>query len=102
MKLTLHSMDVNHSLYIPAFRIKKDVIPNRENTMWFKTAYVASYDIACAEYCGLRHAYMYTKVVSKDSAQFESWYRTISEKQGKPYSPLLSDASGAPGPQVTN
>ncbi len=90
MKLTLHSLDVNHSLYIPAFRVKKDVIPNRENTMWFRTAYVASYDIACAEYCGLRHAYMYSKVVSKDSVSFEEWYRQVSANQSKPYRPMLA------------
>ena len=89
MKLTLHSMDVNHSLYIPAFRIKKDVIPNRENTMWFKTPFPASYDIACAEYCGLRHSYMYTKVVARDSVSFEQWYQDASAKQSKPYQPML-------------
>jgi cytochrome c oxidase subunit 2 len=92
VKLTLHSLDVNHSMYIPAFRVKKDVIPNRDNTMWFKTAAVASYDIACAEYCGLRHSYMYTKVVSQDSTQFEQWYKAVSLKQSKPYQPLLSSA----------
>jgi cytochrome c oxidase subunit 2 len=59
VKLALTSLDVNHSMYIPAFRIKKDAIPNRENVMWFSTPEVQSYDIACAEYCGLRHAYMY-------------------------------------------
>jgi len=90
VKLTLHSLDVNHSLYIPAFRVKKDVIPNRENKMWFKTAGVASYDIACAEYCGLRHAYMYTKVVSLDSTSFETWFRQASQKAGKIYAPLLA------------
>ncbi|MEK6755974.1 MAG: cytochrome c oxidase subunit II [Bacteroidota bacterium] len=90
VKLTLHSLDVNHSMYIPAFRVKKDVIPNRQNTMWFKTSAVASYDIACAEYCGLQHAYMYTKVVSQDSAQFELWYKAVSLKQSKPYQSLLS------------
>lgn len=89
MKLTLHSADVNHSLFIPSFRIKKDVIPNRENVLWFKTPYAASYDIACAEYCGLRHSYMYTKVVAKDSASFEQWYMHESGKQSKPYSPML-------------
>jgi cytochrome c oxidase subunit 2 len=92
VKLALHSLDVNHSLYIPAFRIKKDVIPNRVNTMWFKTSAVASYDIACAEYCGLRHSYMYTKVVSKDSTDFDNWYREESQKQSKPYQSLLSVA----------
>ncbi len=100
MKLTLRSLDVNHSLYIPAFRIKKDVIPNRENTMWFKTPRVASYDIACAEYCGLRHSYMYTKVVAKDSAQFEAWYREVSTKQGKPYTPMLSLHGGTATPKA--
>lgn len=90
MKLTLRSVDVNHSLYIPAFRIKKDVIPNRENMMWFRTSKVATYDIACAEFCGLQHAYMYTKVVSLDSVRFENWYQAASVKQGKIYSPLLS------------
>jgi len=90
MKLTLHSMDVNHSLFIPAFRIKKDVIPNRENVMWFKAMQVMSYDIACAEFCGLQHSYMYTKVVAKDSVQFEEWYRSVSARQAKPYVPLLS------------
>jgi cytochrome c oxidase subunit 2 len=89
MKLTLHSLDVNHSLYIPAFRIKKDVIPNRENVMWFKSARTGSYDIACAEFCGLQHSYMYTKVVAKDSVQFEEWYRALSVQQAKPYTPML-------------
>ncbi len=97
MKLTLHSLDVNHSLFIPAFRVKKDVIPNRENVLWFKTPYPASYDIACAEYCGLRHSYMYTKVVAEDSASFERWYQRISEKQSKPYTPLLALTSQTSG-----
>lgn len=93
VKLTLHSLDVNHSLYIPAFRVKKDVIPNRENKMWFRTPGPASYDIACAEYCGLRHAYMYTKVVAMDSTSFELWYQIASKKQGRTYVPLLVTAS---------
>lgn len=90
MKLTLTSADVNHSLYIPAFRIKKDVIPNRQNVLWFTTPRVASYDIACAEYCGLRHSYMYTKVVASDSAAFENWYQEMSRKQSKPYRALVA------------
>jgi cytochrome c oxidase subunit II len=92
MKLLLHSNDVNHSLYIPAFRLKRDVIPNRENVMWFQTPQPKAYDIACAEFCGLRHSYMYTKLVAKDSTAFETWYRAVSIKQGKTYRPML----GAP------
>jgi len=90
VKLLLHSADVNHSLYIPAFRIKKDVIPNRENVLWFSTSAVASYDIACAEYCGLRHSYMYTKVVSRDPAEFDRWYREVSAQQAKTYAPFAA------------
>jgi cytochrome c oxidase subunit 2 len=88
VKLLLNSADVNHSLYIPAFRVKKDVIPNRENTLWFRTNAVASYDIACAEYCGLRHSYMYTKVVSMDTTQFRAWYAKVSTLQAKAYGPF--------------
>ena len=90
VKITIRSLDVNHSLYIPAFRIKKDAIPNKENLMWFKTSKIASYDVACAEYCGLRHSYMYTKVVSQDSADFEAWYKAASLKQSKVYQPILT------------
>jgi cytochrome c oxidase subunit 2 len=90
VRLDLHSLDVNHSLYIPAFRIKKDVIPNRTNQMWFAVNRVAAFDIACAEFCGLNHSYMYTKVVAKDTADFEAWYALTSAKQGKPYSPLTA------------
>lgn len=90
VKITIRSLDVNHSLYIPAFRIKKDAIPNKENLMWFKTSKVASYDVACAEYCGLQHSYMYTKVVSQDSADFEAWYKATSLKQSKIYESILT------------
>lgn len=92
IRLLLRSLDVNHSFYIPAFRIKKDVIPNRNNEMWFKTPRVASYDVACAEFCGLQHSYMYTKVVSKDSSGFDGWYRAISARQSKPLAPFVATA----------
>jgi cytochrome c oxidase subunit 2 len=81
---------VNHSLFIPAFRIKKDAIPGKRNMMWFKATRQGAFDIACAEYCGLKHSMMYTKVVVQDSSSFDAWYRSTSERQGKPYSPLLA------------
>ncbi len=87
---TLHSLDVNHSFYIPAFRVKEDVIPNRENTMWFRANRIASYDIMCAEYCGLNHSYMYSKVISMDSTNYENWFRAESVRQSKQYQPLAA------------
>jgi len=96
VKLALTSLDVNHSMYIPAFRIKKDAIPNRENVMWFSTPEVQSYDIACAEYCGLRHAYMYTRLIALDATAFDAWYQDRSAKAGKPYAPVGAKAASSP------
>lgn len=74
VKLDLRSLDVNHSFFIPAFRVKKDVIPNRNNFVWFIGTETGSFDIACAEYCGLNHWNMYTKVVVLPRSQYDSWY----------------------------
>lgn len=73
IRLNLNSLDVNHSFYVPAFRIKRDVIANRKNFLWFKSDKLGSYDIACSQYCGLRHSYMYTKVVVMRQNQFDDW-----------------------------
>jgi cytochrome c oxidase subunit 2 len=74
VKLNLVSLDVIHSLFIPAFRIKSDMIPGREKMMWFLPQREGEYDLYCAEYCGLRHSFMSSnvKVLSKES--YDSWY----------------------------
>ena len=66
IKLTLTSNDVNHSFFIPAFRVKKDVYPGTQRTTWFRANEVGEYDIACAEYCGLNHSYMYSKICAQN------------------------------------
>ncbi len=73
IKVELTSQDVNHSLYIPAFRIKEDVIVGRTNYLAFTARQTGSYDIACAEYCGLNHSMMYTKVKVLPENQFYTW-----------------------------
>jgi len=74
VKLNLVAMDVLHSLYIPAFRVKQDMVPGKkDNFMWFEPQKEGTYELFCAEYCGLQHSYMYTYVeVMKDSA-FQAW-----------------------------
>lgn len=74
VKLNLVAMDVIHSLYIPAFRVKQDMVPGKkDNFMWFEPQREGTYELFCAEYCGLQHSYMYTYVeVMKDSA-FQAW-----------------------------
>lgn len=73
IKIVLNSIDVNHSFYIPAFRVKKDVIPGKQNTTWFEVEEEGSYPILCAEYCGLNHSYMYTEVVALSENEFNEW-----------------------------
>ncbi len=72
--LHLFSPDVLHSLYIPAFRIKEDVVPGVNNKMWFEAYETGSYDILCAEYCGERHSYMLSKVDVLEPEAYEAWY----------------------------
>jgi len=74
VKLELISKDVLHSLYIPAFRIKEDVVPGKENYMWFIPQTEGSYDILCAEYCGERHSYMLSKLVVYSQDKYDDWY----------------------------
>lgn len=73
IKIKLNSTDVSHSFYIPAFRIKRDAMPNTNNSTWFSAEKLGSYTLFCAEYCGLNHSKMYTevKVVTKD--KFNNW-----------------------------
>ncbi|MDX9905631.1 MAG: cytochrome c oxidase subunit II [Bacteroidales bacterium] len=73
VKLDLFSRDVLHSLYIPAFRIKEDVVPGKNNYMWFTALELGEYDLYCAEYCGERHSYMLSKVKVLPEAEYESW-----------------------------
>ena len=79
VKINLVSLDVIHSLFIPAFRVKSDMVPGREKMMWFMPQREGEFDLYCAEYCGLRHSYMQAnvKVLSKD--EFNSWYTDTSE-----------------------
>ncbi|MFP4471374.1 MAG: cytochrome c oxidase subunit II [Bacteroidales bacterium] len=76
VKLDLISVDVLHSLYIPAFRVKEDVVPGRNNYMWFTANHEGSYDLLCAEYCGLRHAYMLTTVEVVSDEEWDEWMET--------------------------
>jgi cytochrome c oxidase subunit 2 len=73
VKLDLVSRDVIHSFYIPAFRVKEDVVPGKNNFMWFIAQEEGSYDIFCAEYCGERHAYMLAETKVVPQAEYEEW-----------------------------
>jgi len=75
--LNMNSLDVTHSLYISAFRIKEDVVPGQTTQMWFIAERIGQYDILCAEFCGLRHSYMegIVKVVSEN--EYNIWLENL-------------------------
>ena len=73
VKLLMTSQDVIHSFFIPAFRVKHDVLPDRYTTFWFEATDVGTYHIFCAEYCGTNHSRMVGEVVVLSEADYEEW-----------------------------
>jgi cytochrome c oxidase subunit 2 len=73
VKMIMTSQDVIHSFYVPAFRIKQDVLPGRYTTAWFRATRPGTYHLFCAEYCGTQHSGMIGEVVVMDPAQYEAW-----------------------------
>ncbi|MCX7878639.1 MAG: cytochrome c oxidase subunit II [Ignavibacteria bacterium] len=73
VRFELHSSDVIHSFYVPAFRVKEDCVPGRTNKMWFNTSRMGEFDILCAEYCGMNHAYMLGKLRIVPEEEFNEW-----------------------------
>ncbi len=73
IKLTMTSEDVIHSFYVPAFRVKQDVLPGRYTTVWFQPNRVGTYHLFCTEYCGTEHAQMIGSVTVMEPADYEKW-----------------------------
>ena len=73
VKLIMTSQDVIHSFFVPAFRIKQDVVPGRYTTTWFRATKPGTYHLFCAEYCGTQHSGMIGSVVVLEPAQYETW-----------------------------
>jgi cytochrome c oxidase subunit 2 len=74
VKLNLHSLDVIHGFYVPAFRIKEDVVPGKQNYTWFTPTQLGSFDILCTVICGVGHGNMVSKVRVVPLKEFEAWY----------------------------
>lgn len=73
VKLTMISEDVIHSLFVPAFRIKRDVLPGSYATCWFEATRTGEFHLFCAEYCGTNHSRMAGSVVVMEPAEYEAW-----------------------------
>jgi cytochrome c oxidase subunit 2 len=73
IKLIMATEDVIHDVFIPAFRIKADVVPGRYTTEWFEATKPGRYHLFCAEYCGMNHSGMGGWVVVMEPTEFENW-----------------------------
>lgn len=73
IRLVLNAVDVLHSLYIPSFRVKQDVVPGRYTMLWFRPEVMGEFHVFCAEYCGTSHSGMITKLKVVSQEDFDKW-----------------------------
>jgi cytochrome c oxidase subunit 2 len=97
VKVQLTSMDVLHSFFVPAFRIKKDTVPGIDTYVWFKATEAGSYAIQCAEYCGVGHADMLTSVEALPQEEYAEWSKQQKEPSGDPRGLVVLKEQGCLG-----
>lgn len=103
VKLNLTSPDVVHGFFIPAFRIKQDVVPGQTNWTWFTPTMKGAFDIECTVICGVSHTYMLSRVHVMDEEEFKSWYFSPSDEPPpsvKAATPVTPVPGSAPIQQV--
>jgi cytochrome c oxidase subunit II len=79
--VNLVSLDVLHGFYLPAFRVKHDVVPNMKNYAWFVATKPGSYDLFCSVYCGTGHSGMITTVEALPPDRFAAWLNRSEEAE---------------------
>jgi cytochrome c oxidase subunit 2 len=73
IRVIMTSQDVIHSFYVPAFRVKYDVIPGRYTSIWFEPTKTGTFHIFCAEYCGTQHSEMIGSVIVMEQREYADW-----------------------------
>ena len=92
VRLIMTSQDVIHSFFVPAFRIKQDVLPGRYTSIWFEPTEVGRFHLFCAEFCGTDHSNMIGSVVVMEPANYQEW---LSQNIGEA-APLTAGEEAAP------
>lgn len=93
VQLLMQSSDVLHACFIPAFRVKQDIVPGRITTLWFEATKVGEFDLYCAEYCGKDHSLMRATVIVMEEDEFYSSLQAVAdEHKTKPDSELAQYA----------
>ncbi len=73
IKLTMTSEDVIHDFSVPAFRVKKDVVPGMYTSLWFQATKTGRFDLYCDQYCGTNHSLMRGEVIVMEPTEYEQW-----------------------------
>jgi cytochrome c oxidase subunit II len=73
IKLIMTSQDVIHDFFVPAFRVKNDVLPGRYTTLWFEATKPGAYRLFCSQYCGTQHSGMIGHIIALEPAEFQTW-----------------------------
>jgi len=106
VKLTMTSEDVIHSFYIPAFRVKMDVLPGRYTRLWFTPIRTGEYHLFCAEYCGTKHSGMRGRVVVMKPDDYQRWLsgapaiETLEQAGGRLFRQYNCNTCHDPGPDA--
>jgi len=104
IRLILASQDVIHDFFIPAFRVKQDVVPGRYTTLWFEASKAGEFHLFCSQYCGTQHSAMIGKVIVMTQSDFQNWLGGgIDESPEKAGAQLFQDFNCSschdPGPR---
>jgi cytochrome c oxidase subunit 2 len=91
IELVMISRDVIHSFYVPAMRVKQDVLPGRYVSVWFEPVKIGTYPIYCAEYCGLLHSGMLAEVHVLSDDEYRHWQGDAS--RARPLAELGREAA---------
>jgi cytochrome c oxidase subunit 2 len=87
VRLIMASEDVIHDFFVPAFRVKMDVVPGHYNTMWFRPTKAGRYHFFCSQYCGANHAVMGGWVTVMEPADYAAW---LSGSTGAEANPVVA------------
>jgi cytochrome c oxidase subunit II len=73
IKALLRSADVLHDFYVPEFRAKMDLVPGQVSYIWFTPTRTGTFEILCAELCGVGHPQMRGKVIVQEESEYQAW-----------------------------
>jgi cytochrome c oxidase subunit 2 len=83
VRMVMQADDVLHSFFVPAFRVKQDLIPGRYTQLWFTPTKIGTFDLFCAEYCGTGHSKMLGKVIVLSPEAYDIWEKGVAVDDGE-------------------